>query len=285
MAAQEVNNSPNFYGERLQDDSVAHAFGLSDPDSSAVLRLPIQQPKEAHFTNNPEAMPMPTSTSFSSPAGPPDGIRSKVGPPNPKQTPKRVSGEVNRFSSYPMIEREDEPDIRRQSRRRPYEPFYYQDYRAAYVEDDYYDDEERPRAYRRPNRRYSTRPPLSHQNFHNRDRDRYERDHARRSSESGYATLEYEPDTPTKPHVFYDYGSDEDDGRRGRPHPYPGGGGRGPPRRPPSTEEVLRLPWTMWMNSNAKNRRSPRKPNRAAHAFPGLLVKTIEVVTDPPSIV
>ncbi|KAF2476098.1 aquaporin-like protein [Lindgomyces ingoldianus] len=53
-----------------------------------------------------------------------------------------------------------------------------------------------------------------------------------------------------KPHVRYQYSSENDDVRPGY---YGDGGRRGPPRRPASTEEVLRLPWTMWMNSSAKN--------------------------------
>ncbi|KAF2246518.1 aquaporin-like protein [Trematosphaeria pertusa] len=116
--------------------------------------------------------------------------------------------------------------------------------RAPYVEE-YSDEEEHPRAYRRPARHRSRPPPV-----HGR---RVPGPTSRRSIDSHRVSYDYESDTPTKPHDHYQYGS-EDDGPR-RPRTAHGGGGDrggGPPRRPPSTE-VMRLPWTMWMNSNAKN--------------------------------
>ncbi|KAF1993947.1 aquaporin-like protein, partial [Amniculicola lignicola CBS 123094] len=118
-------------------------------------------------------------------------------------------------------------------------------HREPYAED-YYSDDERSRAYRRQ-RGYS-RPPLSHCNP--APASRYT---ARGSMDSARPSIDYEADTPTKPRVHYVYGSEDEDREIRRAHYYPEAGGRGPPRRPPSTEEVMRLPWTMWMNSRAKN--------------------------------
>lgn len=236
----------------MQDGSVVQGPAPTHQGSrDALLRLPIQQPGEAHL--NPE-MVSPTS-----PVAPKDALGINSGAPASRTTPKRVGGDSGRYNSYPVDEREDDREYRHRSRR--YDPYRSSGYRGPYVEE-YSDEEERPRAYRRPARRYS-RPPPAHQNF---PRDpRYSRDMPRGSTDR--ESIEYEPDTPTKPRFHYYYGSEDEEARRNGYYPYAdGGNGRDPPRRTPSKEEVLRLPWTMWMNSNAKNRTSRPSPKSHPHS-------------------
>jgi aquaporin related protein len=58
-----------------------------------------------------------------------------------------------------------------------------------------------------------------------------------------------------KPQYHMHYGSDDEygRGRRAAPQAVAGKGKAPPPRLPPTTEDVMRLPWAMWMGSNAKN--------------------------------
>ncbi|KAF2189174.1 aquaporin-like protein [Zopfia rhizophila CBS 207.26] len=131
-------------------------------------------------------------------------------------------------------------------RNRRFDPYFSIEYRGRerepYREEYYYDEDVKPRVYRRPSRKYN-RPPPAHENFNGRL--------VREGSfDNGKSSGEYEPDTPVKPRVHHRYGSEDEDMRPGY---YGSGGYKEPPRRPPSHEEVLRLPWTMWMNSNAKN--------------------------------
>jgi hypothetical protein len=138
---------------------------------------------------------------------------------------------------------EDYPPGRRSNRFGPSEYRGSMSRRAPYVED-YSDGEDYPRTTRRTNRRH-TRPPPAHGRAPG-GTGRYSQDQPRPSFDS---------------RGDYGYESDYDDDSR-PPQAYAGGGGRrGPPRGPPS-EAVMRLPWTMWMNSNAKNRRSSRSLRR-----------------------
>ncbi|PVI08331.1 aquaporin-like protein [Periconia macrospinosa] len=126
-------------------------------------------------------------------------------------------------------------------------------HRSPYVEEYLSDEEDRPRAYRRPDRRHK-RPPVSHRQVPGAVA-RFSVDQPRGSMESRRDSHEdYDHIDPIgKPRYYYAYESEED--RRYRPRTaYGGGGGRGPPRNPSLvTENPMRLPWTMWMNSNAKN--------------------------------
>lgn len=239
---------PNYYGERMNDGTVIQTPRPSHQGSrDALLRLPIQQAPQM----NPDVI------SPASPISPADALDV-----NPRtsaiRSSKRIGGDPGRYIQYPGSDREDDGEYSRHPAHRShrYERHHPSEYRGPYIED-YYEEEDRPRAYRRPARRQHSRPPLSHANYHNRDR--YSRDQTRGSMDSGRYSMEYEPDTPTKPRVHYSYGSEDEEYPREDRYHRPGVGGRGPPRRPHSTEEVMRLPWTMWMNSNAKNRKSRPK--------------------------
>lgn len=243
---------PQFYGERLPDETIVERPSYQG-SRDALLRLPIQQPGDAHVhqTNIPDEV---------SPISPGNttGLATIAHSGVPIRTAsKRTGSDPVRYITYPGADDRDyEPEGsggRSRSRRGSAHP----DNRVAYVEE-YYEEDERPRVYRRPTRGYS-RPPLSYRNQESRDPWTRGQPH-RASDEHQRPSVEFEPDTPTK--ARYYYSSDDGETRRGGTYPYPGAGGRGPPRRPPSTDEVLRLPWTMWMNSNAKNRRSRlhRKP-------------------------
>ncbi|ORY14145.1 aquaporin-like protein [Clohesyomyces aquaticus] len=173
------------------------------------------------------------------PSEPPIGISTPSRAPSKRATYLNYSGDGRRSDEYYRSPRFD-----------PYYPEYRGGRDREPYPEDYYDDDDRPRPYRRGPRRGSTRPPLSHENFHSR----HPRGPGPSRSWDRRRSMDYydEPDTPQKPRVHYEYSDEEEPIRLGYGHSGDGGR-RGPPRRPPSTEEVMRLPWTMWMNSNAKN--------------------------------
>ncbi|KAF2622959.1 aquaporin-like protein, partial [Macroventuria anomochaeta] len=119
--------------------------------------------------------------------------------------------------------------------------------RTPYVED-YSDEEDDPRAYRRRPNRQHRRPPAAY--------ERYGPVPGRGSLDAQPTSRFSEDESPSggKGYAMY-YDSDRDTPRRRlyAAAAASGNGGRMPPRGPPSTTEVMRLPWTMWMNSNAKN--------------------------------
>lgn len=120
-------------------------------------------------------------------------------------------------------------------------------HRNAYVED-YSDEDDDPRAYRRRPSRQHRRPPAAY--------ERYGPVPGRGSLDAHPTSRFSEEDSPSggKGYALY-YDSDLDTPRKllYAATAANGNGGRMPPRGPPSTTEVMRLPWTMWMNSNAKN--------------------------------
>jgi aquaporin related protein len=131
----------------------------------------------------------------------------------------------------------------RHTSRRPTTP-----HRAPYPEDNYSEDEEEARAYRRRPHRQHRRPPASYDRYgpmpgrNSLDAHQTARDELLARGYSLYYDSDLEA-TSRRPRVYV---SDSEAGFHG------GGGGGG--RRPPShTEAVMRLPWTMWMNSSAKN--------------------------------
>ncbi|KAH7112467.1 aquaporin-like protein [Dendryphion nanum] len=249
MAGQAPNSGalPQFYGERMQGDSVVERPSHSG-SRDALLRLPIQQPTDAHVhqPNPGEVSPMSVGVQT---AGLATIAHSGNGGPS---NGGRARGNSVRYIDYPVDPRDRDYDPEPSSRRSRSRSRYEQsDYRGPYVEE-YYPEDDRPRVYRRPQRAYS-RPPQAYRNQEGRDPWARGQPPPRSSFDDQRPSGDYEPDTPTKPRIDYYDVSDDNETRRGGTYPYPGAGGRGPPRRPPSTDEVLRLPWTMWMNSQAKN--------------------------------
>lgn len=246
MAQEQSGSLPQYYGQTMPDGTMVESPRLplgSQGSRDALLRLPIQ-PNAAHVNHQDQEMMSPVSAMPNSPTGmtpapAAGGNRSRA----------RTMGDSNRWMvPFPGDADREEEYYHHPSQGRRRDPGSIS-HRSAYVED-YSDEEDRPRAYRRPARRH-TRPPPAHGRFQN---PRGSMDGGRSSYEYGY-----ESDTPTKArvHASYGYGSEGEDARMyNRPRTsYGDGGGRGPPRNAPPPGEAMRLPWTMWMNSNAKNRR------------------------------
>lgn len=243
MAQYESSPLPQYYGQQMQDGTMIesptaprHTRGSSD-SRQELLRLPMQ-PHQAHIDSTMEPispiMPMDNNDRL--------GVASKTSnrriggqsDPNDWNAPGTAYAGPNAI----------QPRRRQQSQEfRGGGPVTSNTHRSAYVED-YSDDEDEARAYRRrPSRRHK-RPPVAYENYSDANA-RYGHPTGRRSIDS-YTAYD---GTPTKQNLHMHYGSDDDAGRPQRPGP----GGRGPPRRPPSSEDVMRLPWMIWMGSNAKN--------------------------------
>jgi aquaporin related protein len=249
MAQPQSGSLPQYYGQTMPDGTLVGSpkASLGSPDSrDALLRLPIQ-PHAAHVGHPDQQVMSPVTAVPNSPntmgmGSPPiGGSKSRA----------RPMGESSQWIVPHVSDREREEEYYSRGPR-PGRPSM--SHRTAYVED-YSDEEDGPRAYRRPARRHNRPPPA-----HGHRSRRYSTEQGGRSSMDSY-DYGYDSDTPTKPrvHPSYAYGSEgEEEGMYRGPRPaYGGGGRRGPPsNKPPSTVEVMRLPWTMWMNSNAKNRRS-----------------------------
>lgn len=259
---QPTGSLPQFYGQHLPDGTTVESpnFPLGTQTSrDTLLRLPIQ-PHPAHVQDQDalsptSPVPVPTTTAVM-------GIETSPSARAHAHARTRTTGDASRWlvpqgASYePEEYYEGRSSYQGGPRRGP-------SYRAAYVEDYEYDDEEdRPRPYRRPARRH-TRPPPAHGRVPPGPPGRY-------SSEVGRGSYDYESDAGSKARIRTTYGgaggygyaggygSEEDEYRRPRARGgdgYGGGGGRGPPRQPPSPEEVMRLPFTAFMNSDFKNRR------------------------------
>ncbi|KAF2677774.1 aquaporin-like protein [Lentithecium fluviatile CBS 122367] len=240
MAQEQLGALPVYYGERMNDGTVIESPRVRPTGSrDALLRLPIQ-PNEAHVH---PGVPSPIS-----PVAPEDPLQ--INPGQLARPRGSTVGDSSRWVTFPAGEQDDYPLRPRRSDR--YAPSDYRgsvSRRAPYVED-YSEGEDYPRATRRTNRRH-TRPPPAHGRAPGPGRTSHEQT---RSSFDSRADYDYESDTPKKARFRYSDDDDyEPDYRRPRTAYAAGGGRKGPPRSPPSTEEVMRLPWTMWMNSNAKN--------------------------------
>jgi len=221
---------------------------VTSDSRDALLRLPIQ-PGEAHVH--------PGIVSPMSPTAAPEALGASGAQPIRHRGSNMPDS--SRWMTYQGGDQgEDYPPSRRSNRFGPSEYRGSMSRRAPYVED-YSDGEDYPRATRRANRRHA-RPPPAHGRAAGAT-GRPSQDQPRSSFDSR-VDYGYESDTPRKAR-FVRYSDDEGyDNDSRRPQAQAGGGGRQGPPRAPSSEEVMRLPWTMWMNSNAKNRRSPRSLRR-----------------------
>lgn len=214
-----------------------------------LLQLPMP-PNQAHI-EQPNIAPITPM----SPIDPTDAFGPSAAPAPPRQSTalKRIRGYSDPHAYGPPGQGYDEraaADEDRDYYRRTYERRVTRretrpgapTSKAAFVED-YSDEEDDPRAYRRRPDRQHRRPPASNERYG-----------AGRSSIDAHGTSRFsEDEAPTgKGYQLY-YDSDRETTPRRRLYAAASGGGRMPPRSPPSTTEVMRLPWTMWMNSNAKN--------------------------------
>ncbi|KZM21083.1 uncharacterized protein EKO05_0003566 [Ascochyta rabiei] len=212
-----------------------------------LLQLPMQ-PHQAHIDTSIAPMsPMDSTDAF--------GITTAPAPPRQSTAIKRIRGYSDPNAYGPPGHGYDEraADDDRDYYRRTYEKRSKHSesrsaiprQRTAFVED-YSDEDDDPRAYRRRPNRQHRRPPVAF--------DRYGPVPGRSSLDAHPTSRFSEDDSPNSKRIHVDYDSDREVTPRRRLYAAASGGGRRPPlRSPPSTTEVMRLPWIMWMNSNAKN--------------------------------
>ena len=244
---------PHHYGQQLQDGTIMEPPSVPRQYSSRESRKQLLQlPTQAHI--DPNFAPF----SPMSPIDPTDAFGfTTAAAPRQSTAVKRIRGysDPNAYGppgqGYDERTAADEGDYyrrtyeKRTTRRetRPAVPTH----RTPYMED-YSDEEDEPRAYRRRPSRQHRRPPAAY--------ERYGPLPGRGSLDAHPISRFFEDDSPSggKGYQLY-YDSDRDTPRKKlyATAAASGNGGRMPPRSPPSTTEVMRLPWTMWMNSNAKN--------------------------------
>jgi aquaporin related protein len=207
-----------------------HHRGSSD-SRQELLRLPIQ-PHPAHLDFHMDS---------ESPAVPPH--QNNALGLNHKPSSRRMGGQSdpNEWNTPSRPRRTSNA-----SHQVPYSPAMH---RGPYVED-YSEEDEEPRQHRRRPQRRHQPPPASYNNYMDQN-SRYgplPRNSVDTNMHPAYA------DTPGKPNYEMYYPSEDEYSRR-RPGMPGVSSGRGPPRQPPP-ENVMRLPWAIWMGSNAKNRTS-----------------------------
>lgn len=247
---------PQYYGQQMPDGTLVESSPTvplgSQASRDTLVRLPMH-PNAAHVPlQDQDTTRHSTMTTF--PSAP-----DKVSPSASRSRAKTI-GDNSRWL-VPLARQQDQEDnyheVRSSSQNHRH---HLGSMRHQPTYEEYSDEEDRPRAYRRPARRH-TRPPPAHGKLPApvAPAGGYSHEQTRSSVDGWRPSYDYESDTPTKPRVraSYGYGSEEDEGYR-RPRAAHGGGGRrGPPRSPPTTEDVMRLPWTLWMSSDLKNRESP----------------------------
>jgi aquaporin related protein len=243
---------PHYYGQQLQDGTIMESPPAprrysSHESRKQLLQLPHQAHIEPGLTPiSPMSYPNPTDAfGLTTAPAPRQSSAVKIvrgysdpdayGPPGQGYDERAAADDADYYRRY------EKRTARR--RTRPTAPTN----RAPYVED-YSDEEDDPRVYRRRPSRQHRRPPVAY--------ERYGPVPGRSSLDAHPTSRFSEEDSPYsgKAYTLY-YDSDGDTPRRRlfNAAAASGNGGRMPPRGPPSTTEVMRLPWTMWMNSNAKN--------------------------------
>lgn len=237
--AQSNNPHPQYHGQTLQDGTIMespvmpnHPRASSD-SRQELLRLPAQ-PHPAHLDFH-----MESEQNVPQQQGDALGLRSM--PSNVR----RIGGQVDPNDQWTPTR------PRRPSQNVPYTPTTH---RGPYIED-YSEEEEQqdPRMYRRRSNRRPQGPPVSYRNYVEQN-SRYgpiPRNSVDANMQPQYA------DTPGKPNYEMYYPEYTDYPRRPPPRPAQGGS-NGPPEYP-SAKSVMRLPWAVWMGSNAKNRKSSQQ--------------------------
>ncbi|KAL6708843.1 hypothetical protein ACN47E_002250 [Coniothyrium glycines] len=245
--AQIANQRPHYHGQQLQDGTVVetpvpppHGHGSSD-SKQELLRLPAQ-PHPAHIDANMEPI---------SPLQP--NHNNAIGLTPRSSNIKRVGGftDPNDYttSGRAYTSFDEGQHLRKQSqdtRGVSYGPAVN---RTAYVEDYSDEEDEQQQYHRRRQSRQRRPPPVVYDNYYERNSRHNSLPPQRVGSvarRSAYRDVPQRPEYNSHMH----YGSDDEYGHR-----YTGGagGGRGPPRGGPPPESVMRLPWAIWMGSNAKN--------------------------------
>jgi aquaporin related protein len=241
MAHGQSNNSlPQYYGQTLQDGTIMespvmpnHPRASSD-SRQELLRLPAQ-PHPAHLDFHMESE---QNLPHQQQQGDPQVLRSM--PSNLR----RMGGQADPNDQWTPTR------PRRPSQSGPYTPTAH---RGPYVEEDYEDEEQDPRMYRRRSNRRTQGPPMAYRNYVEQN-SRYgpiPRHSIDANMQPQYA------DTPGKPNYEMYYPEHTEGPRRRPPMPHQGSG-QGPPEYP-SAKAVMRLPWAVWMGSNAKNRKSSQQ--------------------------
>ncbi|KAI8933710.1 hypothetical protein NX059_009426 [Plenodomus lindquistii] len=253
--AQENPHFPQYYGQQFHDGTPSPGgpspggpspggpspggpqHGRESSDSrNELLRLPMQ-PHPAHIEPSQE---VPQTPSTVTPKSSNARRTAGQGDANDWYTARAYGGPEDTTARMRKPSR-DFRNVPPSPSRRP-----------IYVEDEYSDDDEAPIIYRRRYTRQHRRPPVAYENYQDFN-SRYgpvpsNLPNQRRGTVDAYT------DTPTKPQYHMHYGSeDEERYRARRPVMAGAAGGRGPPSPPVSREAALRLPWAVWMGSNAKN--------------------------------
>lgn len=221
MSQSQPTALPQFYGERSKDGTTVPR--RSSEDGEALLHPNEPQPPDEARVSKDRQREVSTIGPLATEAGPDD-------PYIRRSESRRPNNEVTRW--MPNREYGRPWDDRRS---------YYGNYRSPYARDEFEDAD------------YELRPRYSRRSGPPPSLGRY-------GSARGPPPRHYQRSIPPKSEYYSeDEYADEDyaeDPRAGGA----GGGGRGgysrrPPPRDREPSEVLRLPWTMWMNSNAKNRK------------------------------
>ena len=218
MSQSQPTALPSFYGERSKDGTTIRR--PSEEESDALLRShDPQPPDEARVSKDRRD----TST-----LGP---LAFEDDAPVRRSESRRPNNEVMRWMPNRDYGR---PWDDRRAR--------YANYRSPYYRDEYDDPDYELRPRHSPRR---SAPPISL--------------YSRYGSVRGPPPRQYSRPLPPKSDYYSEdeYADEEymeEIGAGGA-----GGGGRGgnrghPPLRERGSSEMLRLPWTMWMNSDAKNR-------------------------------
>jgi aquaporin related protein len=237
MATHEQSSPlPQYYGQQLQDGTIMESpvpprhHGRESSDSRReLLRLPAQ----AHIDQNMDPISPVVGTD-------PNAIGLTGMSSRPSN--RRLGGHPD-FNDY------GSPTSNRFRGSRSNTQNQSMVHRNPYVEEYMSDDEyePQPQPYRRRTRQH--RPPPSAYENDPRGMSRYTQVPGRGSIDA------YNSYNNDKPRTHIHYGSDDEYAPK-RPPPragVPQNNGNDPPRRPPSTEDVMRLPWMIWMGSNAKN--------------------------------
>lgn len=248
MAAS--SSFPHYYSQQPQDSTMMesplapHHYSSQNP-----RRQLLQAPDQAYLDHTiapveslpsmhtPEALGLTSASELPHQSTVMERARgcsnpNAFGPPG-QAYDERTAAEAAAYYRH-MYEKE-----KRNARRQSRAPTH----RTPYIEDESDSDSEQRVVHRRRPSRQHKRPPAAYERYG---------PVASRSSQDAHPASRFSEDESIsggKAYRMY-YDSDRDTARR---RLYAAATGDSSGRKPPNTTEVMRLPWTMWMNSNAKN--------------------------------